>query len=231
MGYRPEFQNSEFRRNKRHYLIPNEENKVVFYTYIRKNACSSFKSVMSKKAQSGELGKLSDLKKFRASPHSLVWDHAIFIYRDPFERAVSTFVNKFVDNQGNRDIFANFKAQTGKNPATATFRDFTKYLEAPFELLDPHAWPQKSHLAEIEYTHAIDIKHLSSTMAEILPSLAGHFHKKVNVTVSGGEGKDDLCDTPANQLSLCNKDNFKSLRPVLEVIYSSDVRMISKIMK
>jgi len=229
MQYRPVFKDGEFKRNKMNYLLPNEEGKIIVYTYIRKNACSAFKLLMLERSRQQEGSEIEKMRAFRAPQHLKQWDHSVFVYRDPFERAVSVFQNKFLDKSGNGDIFYSFKAQTGKDPHTATFRDFVTYLKTPFEELDPHVWPQKSHLLEIEYTLPIDMNDLTNVIEEEFPSLSKFFQNKVNESRERADILGDLCDVPANQISNYNKKNFEALRPTLEDLYSSDMEMISEV--
>lgn len=230
MPYTPRFRAGDFRRNGLQFLLPNEDGQVILYTYIRKNACSAFKDMMSAK-RSENLGKpgLGGIKEFRWSKRIKHWDHAIFVYRDPFDRLVSAFVNKFIERSGHRDIFDNFWEVSGQRPETATFRDFVQYAAAPFHRLDPHVWPQKAHLLSIDYTLAIEIGDLSRVMAARFPSLAAFFRHKVNETAGQGAFHGDLSDVPAQDIKGCSKANFERLRPNVEAIYHQDVQMIRDI--
>ncbi|MDO6459000.1 sulfotransferase family 2 domain-containing protein [Celeribacter halophilus] len=232
MTYRPSFRLGEFRANTPQFFLPNEEGKTVLYTYIRKNACTSFKRLMLMKARRRVWRKQPDLRKireFRVKPPVGHFDHSIFVWRDPFERAVSTYVNKFVQRSGNEDIFNSFQDVTGKDPISATFRDFIDYLQNPFSKLDPHAWPQKSHLLEIEYSFPIEMKELARVMREEFPSIAPYFQKPVNKSSQEAELEGDLCDVPANDITISSSENFSDVRSVVEEIYASDKEMISEI--
>ncbi|MBU2963479.1 sulfotransferase family protein [Citreicella sp. C3M06] len=228
MNYRPAFDSGEFVRNDLHYFLPNEDGKAILYTYIRKNACSAFKRLMAEKSPDKTPG-LKKFKQFRVPLDNVSFDEAIFVYRDPFDRAISAFLNKFVDKSGNADIFESFKSQTGKDPYTATFRDFTQYLDAPFKNLDPHVWPQKSHLLEVDYTLPLEMKELPATMAKKFPSISEAFQKPVNKSYKHETHTGDLCDIPVDQITSAGKENFEGLRDVLESIYETDMKMIKEL--
>ncbi len=247
-GYRPYFAPDCFRCKARHYRVPNGDGKHVVYTYIRKNACSSFKALFLAHAQLTrkhglEYAKSRGLGALREF-HPKWWqgrcDMRMFVYRHPFDRCVSAFVNKFVEARDNGDIFTNFAARTGKSPETATFEDFVAYIDGPFGALDCHVWPQKSHLSDKTYTHAIDMHMLSQVMGAALPSLAPYFSQPANASnwrsqnaVLKAEPR-DLSAIPADQiraLGAYSKVNFDRLRAEVEAKYAVDMEMIADIKK
>ncbi|MBK5945381.1 hypothetical protein CCR83_02690 [Rhodobacter veldkampii DSM 11550] len=232
MSYRPIYEEDEFYCNQLHFSIPNDDGKKVFYTYIRKNACSAFKLLMRQRSNaSGPRGEF----EFRVDPNTDSWDHSLFIYRDPFDRTVSTYFNKFVDRKGNEDIFSNFSIITSRDPVTASFRDFVNYLtSASFSKLDPHVWPQKSHLADITYTDPVPMGTVHSWFARTLPSLASTFERPINPSsISTAHTLDNLCDIPANQLagwqSPVGRSSFRVLKHLIMDIYSVYVEMVARI--
>ncbi|WCR15567.1 sulfotransferase family 2 domain-containing protein [Paracoccus seriniphilus] len=226
--YKPKFHNGEFRRPDLQYFIPNSEGKTILYTYIRKNACSAFKRIINDKT--GGSG-ISGMKDFRWDRKSINFDCAIFVYRKPFERFVSAFSNKFIQRSGNRDIFENFAKLTGKDPSTATFRDFVDYAELPFKDIDAHVWPQKSHLLDIEYTHAINIDKLSEVMSKEFPSLSRYFNNKVNKSMYRSDLVDakDLTDVPASEIDHYSTVSFEAMRGPIERRYIQDIEMLKEI--
>lgn len=226
--YKPQFHDGDFRRPDFQCLIPNRDGKIILYTYIRKNACSVFKRIVNSKT--GGSG-ISGMKDFQWDRKSRNWDCAIFVYREPFDRIVSAFTNKFIDRRGNRDIFESFARLTGKNPDTATFRDFVEYTELPFEKIDPHVWPQKSHLLNIEYTHAININKLNEVMSKDFPSLSRYFSEKINKSEYRSELGDakDLVDVPANEIYHQSRFCFEAMREPIELRYIQDIEMLKEI--
>ena len=98
-----------------------------------------------------------------------VYDHAIFVYRDPVERLVSIYRNKFVQLDGNRGIFANYASITGRAPEQASFTEFLYlYLNHPLPDLDAHLHPQAASLAPILYSDAISLPELHRHMVTII---------------------------------------------------------------
>lgn len=246
IGYRPSFEIGSFRCKPRHYRLPNQDGMHVVYTYIRKNACSAFKALMMERSKVtrkhgfvyAQAQGLETLHAYRPRWWHGHCDMRMFVYRDPFERCVSAFVNKFVEARNNNDIFANFAAETGKSPKTATFADFVAYIDGPFEALDCHVWPQKSHLADEVYTHAIPMQKLSQVVGSTLPSLAPYFSQPANA--SKWKTRDpvsevryvDLSTTPADQiraLGVYSKDNFRALKPEVDEKYAMDLDMITDV--
>lgn len=225
--FKPEFSSAEFRRPQGQYLIRNEETGHLLYTYIRKNACSSFKALMLDRAREKSGSEMARLAEFLCADPQEYASSSVFIYRDPVERLVSAFVNKFVQISGNKDVFNNFEERTGNKAETATFREVVDYVGGGFPGIDPHFWPQKSHLADIEYRHAIDIGMLSAFMEAEFPSISEYFKKPVNKSIVRHIGSEDLCDVPANQLQGFAKENARKLEPLVRDIYEQDYAMIS----
>ncbi|MBD3666226.1 sulfotransferase family 2 domain-containing protein [Sulfitobacter aestuariivivens] len=230
-SYRPVFGATEFRRRNMHYLLPNEEGKAFLYTYIRKNACTSFKMLMMDRVGAKAPRSLEKIRKFRTPVGFRDWDQALLVYRDPVDRAISAFTNKFIDGSGNVDIFRSFEALTGKDAASATFRDYLSYTRNPFSKLDPHTWPQKAHLMDGEYSIVVEMKEISKVMKAELPSVAGYFRKPLNSSNTGAESTEDLSDVPANQIAKYSKSSFEALRPEFEDVYAVDMEMIAQIKK
>ncbi len=85
--------------------------KRVVYCYIRKNASSAFKKLIV------DCSPFSNLMKENENPIHFLYkyhkstakdfsraDHIIFVYRDPIERILSLFKNKFIQQIGAQDI-------------------------------------------------------------------------------------------------------------------------------
>lgn len=216
--FKPTFAPNEFRSPAQHFCI-SIDGRQIAYCYIRKNACTAFKYFMS-----GNPSILLRLKKFLGrrkynDPDNIVnirhlsiaqnafnnsdYCETIFVYRDPVERAIATYLNKFVDKKGAADILRNFEVITGGDPDSASFRNFLEYASFDFSLLDCHLWPQKSHLWDIEYTSAIDIRALLDEMTRLVGAkLAGRYFSQ-SVNSSGSHPaliSQSLMDVPALKL-------------------------------
>ena len=122
-----------------HFAFEANKKKIV-YCYIRKNASSSFKRLMISRSPYKNKRKdfqssLKFLSQFYAAKTQQFekFDHSIFVVRDPVDRILSVFKNKFVKKTGNIDIFESYARVTGKNPETATFSGFmTDYIGRSF---------------------------------------------------------------------------------------------------
>lgn len=217
--YLPDFGEGEFRCKTNHYrLVVNR--RVVVYTYIRKNACSAFKRLIGgrpslrgfvnrlrKPGSRHDPDHLNHIKHFKIHPDDFNFDKVddlVFVYRDPFERIVSLFLNKFVEGKGAEDIQRNFEQVCSKSAGDASFEDFLDYLSREFSLLDPHCYPQKSHLLEVAYTAPIDIKNLHGEITKIVgKDLANRFflHPVNAVEKAGSKSSETLSAYPARVLA------------------------------
>lgn len=160
---------------KTHFLFSLNGKKFAF-CYIRKNACSAFKRlIVDSSPYKNECPATGNPINFMIrfhSENSIInisrCHYRIFVYRSPVERTASLFINKFVVRSGPEDIFKDFKLATGLDPQQATFEEFvTLYVARSPSLRDPHVWPQRDHLHNIVYTHAIFIEDLHD-QAQIL---------------------------------------------------------------
>lgn len=159
-----------------HYRIPGVSRRIA-YTYIRKNACSAFKSLILRDIQSypqysgltdimqmSRIARLRSLKAFSAS------ECRIFVYRHPVERIASLYLNKFVQQEQCQDLFRRYARDVKQDPQEASFEDFvTRYIDRwTWFGLDPHVLPQFLHLAPVPYTHAIHVKALHGQMKALV---------------------------------------------------------------
>lgn len=185
-------------------------NRKFAYCYIRKNACSSFKRFIC------NISGASDITAYKQSAYSFMrefhslatveaieeCDEVILVYRDPYDRLVSTFVNKFVQRSGNKGIFQSYRNKTGNDPGQTSFRTFvTGYCSPPWPALDPHVRSQKHHLAPVLYTQAIAMADVHARMARLIGSQLAdeHFARPVNAT-NYGTGPSASCDTLSEDL-------------------------------
>ena len=170
--------------------------KRIIYCYIRKNACTAFKEMFRQESPyKSERDKFPRKIDFMDTYHAVKMgddltrvDAVIFVHRDPIERIVSLYANKFIARSGNADIFGRYRRETGKNPEDASFRDFCHYIkDTPWQKVDPHCTSQMRHLAPIWYTHAIDMTSLHDVMSELLGADIGnrYFRARINHTEVG----------------------------------------------
>lgn len=82
---------------------------------------------------------LNSPKNLKLEAHKEV----LFVYRDPVERFIAVFINKFIDERGFKGIRTNFEQLTQKPFEQASFGDFVHYAQADFHKLDCHLHPQK----------------------------------------------------------------------------------------
>lgn len=254
--YLPQFNLGEFRCKANHYRFEANGQRIV-YTYIRKNACSAFKKMLLTRAKSlwmsrifGGLRKypgddLRGIRSFKFYPGKAArdFDHLIFVYRDPFERIVSLYLNKFVENNGAGDIRKSFESACFESADEATFEDFLNYLSGPFEVLDPHCYPQKAHLLDVAYTCPININCLFSEIRKILgDDLSSKFFlAPVNSVQKKGQiTEQNFFKNPAKELAAMQKggirftkNNFATLeaRNFILSRYWMDYEMIGEIEK
>ena len=185
----------------RHYRGPlhfafEVSGRRVVYAYIRKNACTSFKRFLLAHAGASEMPQgvkpiwvISD--RFRAEylRDFVRADRTMFVHRDPIDRIVSLYKNKFIQGRKAIDIHREYEDVTGETADEATFETFVlRYLPAA---RDPHTWSQRSHLYPSVYTDAVPIESLNDALRDILsPEVADeHFTRPANA--SGAQVYDD----------------------------------------
>lgn len=229
------------------YKIAFEDISIV-YTYIRNNACSSFKNFFRwgseyelgrGKETLREMGRYHLVRDYKVAESA---DYRIFVYRDPVERMVSLYKNKFIQGSGAEGMHRDYYALTGERAEDASFLDFiTKYVSnvGREEKLNPHVLPQSWHLMPICYNAAIHIKKLGEEMKflvgenaskEIFSSPYNSTSIKKNVFFGGGEGikayrYKEYLKTDGVYPSLESLVTEKIRRKIVEV-YSDDYEMI-----
>jgi len=168
----------------------------VLYCYIRKNACSCFKRmIVSRSKHKENLSGFPSRVQFMRHFHGVTdirpeeYEHSLFVIRDPLDRIISVWKNKFIQRNGHEDIFASYAAQTGRDPETACFADFMNlYIGRPFRDLDLHVRPQSHDLAPVVYSDAVLLENLHSHMTGITgPKIADRFFLRRMNSSSNGE--------------------------------------------
>lgn len=187
----------------------------ITYCYIQKNACTTFKQFfihLSPYAKEKGVTDMRHLGHFhRASLEDVkLSDFKIMVFRDPLDRVVSVFKNKFVQQRGNPVIFNNFQQLTGRDPLNCSFEFFVKeYLLAYKSKCDTHLKPQKDHLYPVKYNACMMMEDVYDNMKKIIgDELALEFFKKRhNATKSDKKIKGDLSSVKALHLSSIYKDS------------------------
>ncbi len=166
-------------RGETHFIL-NLNGLSLVYCHIRKNACTSFKSLFYE--HSPHKTKLANYptgirflnQNHRVKDVDIITsaDESIFVYRDPVKRLVSVFKNKFIQRRNGQELFSRYAEVSGEDPEEASFTDFiTNYCVAHIpegHRIDPHCLPQSDHLLPIEYTRPIAIGDLHAVMTEIV---------------------------------------------------------------
>jgi hypothetical protein len=190
--------------------------KRILYCYVRKNASSAFKALILDLLSSegridrqGPAGErpidLMDRAVGASYPGGARGvDHSVFVYRDPFARIASLYLNKFVQRRGSEDILRSYREVAGVAPESASLADFVRdYLRPDFHLLDPHVLPQRRHMWPIAYTDVVPIRRLHERMSHVLGAAVAdrYFHGSVNRT-SGAPSYSDAAaaDRSADEL-------------------------------
>ena len=157
------------------------------YTYIRKNACTSFKRLFKSYSSFDFSVCESDLKAM-ARFHLLKnkadiqkCSNRIFVYRDPVDRVVSVYKNKFIQRSGATDILKDYYDKTGLDPDECTFEVFIKEYVSLIKkgvAIDAHLLPQVWHLYPLEYS-AIQLSEIERDISLLLgESVASKFFSK-----------------------------------------------------
>ena len=114
-------------------------------------------------------------------------DIAVLVYRDPVERLVSLFANKFVERSDSADLAKKYEQTTGHSASRATLEDFVfRYLSRAGRLRpDPHLRRRGDHLTGLLYC-AIPLRRVHEDMKILVgPALADeYFARPVNAASS-----------------------------------------------
>lgn len=204
-----------------------------FYTYIRKNASTSFKKlfkVMHPGLCPGDIPSLSCMAKYAQvkdlTPEEIDQSFAnkIFIYRDPVERAFSVYKNKLIQQEGAEDLLARLSKAVQRDAGLLTFNDFVNeyvsLLETDrWEDVDGHLYPQSWHLLPITYNKVITMDSLYAEMRELLPEALCNevFLEPTNSTTKGAVPL-EICDADCPAVYFQKKYAESKALPTLEQI-------------
>lgn len=232
---------------KLHLVANLPSGKSISYCYIRKNACSTLRSFFISMSPSGRKPAEPEFEFLARTHRAQVQDVAsadyrICILRNPVQRCVSMFKNKFIQQNGHIDIFKSYEAVTGNPAETASFEDFVlSYMSHPLSDLDPHVWTQRSHLLPVHYNGAIMMDQLNTWITDTFGAevTARNFAKKVNATVQKTETTAPASTISAHLLrreylanhSMPSIEAFLTpvLRERLNAIYVQDTFLIDQI--
>lgn len=231
-----------------HYWFTVNDQRFV-YCYIRKNACSTFKNfILGTSHETYDWGGDDNLA-FLQTHHGVPTagdiradDISFFVYRDPWDRLVSLYLNKFVVRPEGADIAIAYQKWTGQDGRAASFSDFIQtYCSAPFKKKDPHIRPQAKHLFDINYTHAVPMKGLYGFAVEQFGADVAqkHFQTPVNTTSdkTGTWAGDalhtaarDLRQTFAQTQTLPQKSDFADpfLMDLVKTRYANDYDLVQR---
>jgi len=179
-------------RLRKHFTLPLSD-RLLVYAYIRKNACSAFKTLfrgaspfVDQCPDCDALGIMGGYHKSRLKDLRHDKLLSLVVLRDPHARLISLYLNKFVVRSGNRDIFKSYANLTGLDPEKASFRQFlTEYVDRfPFKRLDCHLLPQIAHMGRFPYNGPVRFESLYSDLTRVLGEgyAEKYFRKKVNAT-------------------------------------------------
>lgn len=253
--YSPRFSRDEFRSVTSHYRLRGKDADIN-YAYVRKNACTAFKRLINEKTHPRYfLARLTGRNKndlFHIGGNMRYFRVAVedgqdtqsaqnlFVYRDPLDRFVSVYLNKFVHDDGARDIRKNYRKITGLEPDAASIYEFMSYARNEMRDIDCHLFPQKAHLLEVKYL-AIGMMGLREGMLEIMTrsTVDRFFSSRVNSTNSEEScSKEFLGDLPAVDLKNLHSQGIKigksnlissELEDFVREVYWQDYEMLGEL--
>ena len=205
---RAQLRNSMFSIRRRHFRFV-AGGRQVAYCYIRKNACSAFKRLICETSEVANFSEFEGSELAFLDRHHLIRDIAtlgacdlrLLVYRDPYERLVSIYLNKLVARSSAEGILKNFAAVTQYGPAWSDLPELrVRILQAFLSAQDVHVYPQSSNLPPIRYDTAIPLSSLHATLFRHLlgASVADrYFAQPTNGTVYGNAEGEPAIDVPA----------------------------------
>ncbi len=223
--------------------------KTVAYSQISENACTSVQKFIANTSIKKNLRTnfpndleflcahhcCKDIEKIKKS------DIKFFIYRDPIERLISIYKNKFITANRPQHLTETYLSVTGKDPRKASFEDFvSRYIWRHQQHIDPECIPQHLHLHPIIYSHAIELSGLRDAMSSIFcDNLANEYFSTRHTSTNAVRYVGLYAGTPACYLrdnffregALPSDDSLKNDKTVsiLRKIYRADFEMIEKI--
>lgn len=245
------FDNSGSKRGpKAPSFIFNVNGKKFLYTYIRKNACSSFKNFYRHLNLDGN-------KNYPNLPDIMIRNSAVnqnkipsnclykcFVYRNPIDRVFSCFKNKLIEGKTSPEFRSGLLNACKQKIENITFKSFIFDYLTKLPKVDVHLTPQQWHLLPIVYNKPMEIKNLYNEMTDIIgEELSTKHFKKLRNASAGSRSEYSLTneDTPlkVHMANLKNDNLMPSLESVMtseiqntiQKIYRCDFDMIKKIEK
>lgn len=207
--YRLDRRNKLLSYGKAHYFFEVDGKRYAF-CYIRKNACSAFKKLICDTSKEADFANYSGsvmqyleaYHRIRSVDQLQSCDHAIFVIRDPYERLISAYVNKFVVQTGNEEIFRSFETHMGMPAQEATFRIFVKDYCRSFRDKDMHVFPQHGHLVPWRYDSVLKISELYEDIFNLMGQKIAdkYFSRKENFSQYGMDAI-SIVDVPCGELN------------------------------
>lgn len=253
------FKRNEIHVSKKRYspdLVFAGQDVSFFYTYIRKNASTSFKLLFQELYPDACPGDLPSLRCM--AEHVLVTElepeeidqrfaTKLFVYRDPIERVFSVYKNKLIQRDGAEDLLKRLEKVVGRDPALLTFDEFVHeyvvLLETErWEEVDGHLYPQVWHLLPITYNKVIRMGNAYQEMRELLPKeLCDKVFKEPSNSTTKGSTPLAFCDPDCPAIYFRKKYARAKALPTLQQvltpatearlrdIYAEDYRMIAEV--
>ncbi len=253
------FKNSNLYSSKKRYspdFFFNEKGVSFFYTYIRKNASTSFKllfQALYPEACPGTLPEIGCMIKhaqvndLEPKEIDLHFATKLFIYRDPIDRVFSTYKNKLIQQDGAADLLKRLEKVVGRDPSLLTFDEFVHeyvvLLETErWEEVDSHLYPQVWHLLPITYNKVIRMDNVYKEMRELLSEeLCDKVFKEPSNSTTKGSTPLAFCDPDCPAIYFRKKYARAKALPTLQQvltpatearlrdIYAEDYRMIAEV--
>ncbi|WP_433923968.1 sulfotransferase family 2 domain-containing protein [Vreelandella sp. 21] len=238
------------------FLFENNDEVSFFYTYIRKNASTSFKKlfqVLYPGACPGDIPSIGCMMQ-HARVEGLVpgevnqrFATKLFVYRDPIDRVFSTYKNKIIQQDGAEDLLRRLEKVVGRDPALLTFDEFVQeyvlLLETErWEEVDGHLYPQVWHLLPITYNKVIRMDNVYKEMLDLLPvELCNQLFKEPSNSTTKGSLPLPWADSDCPAVYFRKKYAESKALPTLKQIltsatearlreaYSEDYQMIAEV--
>ncbi len=253
------FKRNETHASKKRYspdLLFVGSSVCFFYTYIRKNASTSFKLLFQElypDACPGDLPSIrcmaehAQVKELTPEEINQRFSIKLFIYRDPVERVFSVYKNKLIQRDGAEDLLKRLEKVVGRDPALLTFDEFVHeyvvLLETErWEEVDGHLYPQVWHLLPITYNKVIRMGNAYQEMRELLPKeLCDKVFKEPSNSTTKGSTPLAFCDPDCPAIYFRKKYARAKALPTLQQvltpatearlrdIYAEDYRMIAEV--
>ena len=228
---------------ERHYYFHVGETKFG-YCYLAKNGCTAFKNFITQTSRvrhkvnfdGTPIEYMGRYHKLHTNEDIEACDSMILVLRDPYDRLISAYTNKFISRRGT-DIFKNYEEVTNKNPDDLTFRSFIVDYCKDFETRDHHVVPQAHYILPIQYDKTFMLADIYSEMSKIIPPEIAdkYFKQKSNkenygLTVSAAidQRSEDLYILQTTHNSAPKKENFydAELEEIVKIRYQDDYALI-----